>query len=117
MDIRTILAFAICFVLAACGHNPNVPNSSGTISTSPVSGKPIETVKPFDLDAELLQSCDTKLTNIGNKDRVAFSMEVLSAHKENVAKLGSCSSRHSKLIEVLCSNAPFKGQPGCVDRK
>lgn len=116
---KIFFASAVLALVTACHHNPPLPDAGGDpISTSPVSGKPLDAPKPFDLDAALLERCDTKLPKLGTeKDHVAFSLDVLEAHRTSVSRLATCAARHSKLVDVLCSNAPFKGQPSCTKRK
>ena len=119
MTFRILFASAVLVLTTACHHNPPLPDAGGDpLRTSPVSDKPLDAPKPFDLEAALLERCDTKLPKLGTeKDHVAFSSEVLEAHAASVSRLATCAARHSKLVGVLCSNAPFKGQPACVNRK
>jgi hypothetical protein len=116
---KILFASAVLVLTTACHHNPTLPDAGGDpLITSPVSDKPLDAPKPFDLEAALLERCDTKLPKLGTeKDHVAFSLEVLDAHRTSVSRLAACAARHSKLVDVLCSNAPFKGQPSCVAKK
>lgn len=107
-----IVAVLAVFVLAACRHNPAIPVESGK-TESPVSGKPLEEKKMFKVEAELLETCNSKLKPLGEPEtKLAFSTETLEAHKDMASGFAECAGRHEKLVKVLCANV-LRSQPEC----
>ena len=98
-----IISMLLAAVVALSGCTPPIRDGApGDLSTSPVSGKPLNRVEKFKVEDRLLEPCKaaTKLT----EGQPVYSEEVLAAYGKTSNNLKECSEKQQKLTEAICKS-------------